>query len=312
MALMAGRFPADTEDSPRRQMAVRPGPNRGIADRLEEAASLLEVQGANPFRIRAYRRGAETVRTLATPVADLLDREGVEGLEHLPGIGPGLARAVRDIVRLGYFPMLERLRGEADPEKRLATVPGIGRRLASRLHDDLGLETLEDLEVAAHDGRLENIAGFGPKRLAGLRAALAARLGRVRPKGGPPSDDVPPVEELLDVDREYREAAGARRLPLITPRRFNPERRRWLPILHTRRGDRHYTLLYSNTATAHRLGRTRDWVVIYRDDAADGQWTVVTARAAGPLRGRRVVRGREEECAAAGPFPRSRGKGPGD
>lgn len=101
----------------------------------------------------------------------------------------------------------------------------------------------------------------------------------------------------MDVDREYREAVVAGRLAKITPRRFNPEGRRWLPILHATRGDRHYTVLFSNTARAHRLGKTDDWVVIYGDhDAADGQWTVVTGTS-GPLRGRRIVRGREGECA---------------
>ena len=111
------------------------------------------------------------------------------------------------------------------------------------------------------------------------------------------------------VDREYRESAAAERLPLIAPRRFNPEGRRWLPILHTTRNSRHYTALFSNTARAHELGRTNDWVVIYCDrGGSDGQWTVVTSRT-GVLRGRRVVRGRERECEryyGIGPPPQTR------
>jgi hypothetical protein len=269
--------------------------NEEIADKLEEAAALLASQGANAFRVRAYRRGARTLRQLREPVTGILAAEGTAGLERLPGIGGSLARAIRDIVRHGYFPMLERLRGDTDPVRLLASVPGIGRRLAVRLHEELGLETLEDLEAAAHDGRLEDIAGFGPKRLAGVRDVLAQRLARVRPQ--PRIGEAPPVGELLDVDREYREAAGADRLPKIAPRRFNPEGRRWLPILHTGRGGRHYTALFSNTARAHRLRKTGDWVVLYCDqDGADGQWTVITG-GAGALRGRRIVRGREEECA---------------
>jgi hypothetical protein len=190
--------------------------------------------------------------------------------------------------------MLQRLRGDADPVRLLGSVPGIGRRFAARLHDDLDLETLEDLEAAAHDGRLERLAGFGPKRLAGVRAVLAERLGRVRRPSA--ESRVPAVGELLSVDREYSEAAAAQRLPTIAPKRFNPEGRRWLPILHTTRNDRHYTALFSNTARAHELGRTTDWVVIYGDRGdSDGQWTVVTARD-GALRGRRIVRGREREC----------------
>jgi hypothetical protein len=270
--------------------------NDEIAGKLEEAAALLEQQRANPFRVRAYRGAAATLRRLKEPVSDILSAEGVEGLDRLPGIGENLARAIRDIVRLGYFPMLERLRGDADPIRLLASIPGLGPRLAGRLNEELGLETLEDLEAAAHDGRLDELAGFGAKRLEAVRSALAHRLARVRPPArlGP---DAPPVGELLDVDREYREAVSQDGLPKIAPRRFNPERRRWLPILHTIREGRHYTVLFSNTALAHRLNKTGDWVVIYCDrDVRDGQWTIVTA-ASGPLAGRRVVRGREEECA---------------
>lgn len=104
------------------------------------------------------------------------------------------------------------------------------------------------------------------------------------------------VAELLDVDREYRARAAAGTLPRIAPRRFNPAREAWLPVLHTGRGGRQYTALYSNTARAHELGATGDWVVVYRDDHdGRGLWTVVTVRR-GPLAGRRVVRGREEAC----------------
>jgi putative hydrolase len=67
-------------------------------------------------------------------------------------------------------------------------------------------------------------------------------------------------------------------------------------VLHTQRGTRHYTALFSNTARAHELGTTHDWVVIYRDDDDHGRWTVITAQY-GRLRGHRIVRGREQECA---------------
>jgi len=272
-----------------------PGPNEAIAQRLEEVARILEEQGASRFRVRAYRRGAATLRELARPAAELLSEGGMEALEALPGIGESLARAVRELVRWGRLPMLQRLRGETDPVALFLTVPGIGRRTAARLHDDLGLESLEELEAAAHDGRLETI-GVGPKRLAGIRESLAQRLARVRtPRPSPVP--VPSVGELLDVDAEYRRRARAGSLPSIAPRRFNPAGEAWLGVLHTRRGERQYTCLFSNTARAHRLGATRDWVVIVLDGGREeGQWTVVTARH-GPLAGRRIVRGREEECA---------------
>ena len=192
--------------------------------------------------------------------------------------------------------MLDRLRSEADPVTLLASVPGIGRVLANRLHEELGLETLADVEAAAHDGRLATVAGFGPKRLAGIRDSLAHRLRRVHLPMVP--GDTPSVSELLEVDREYREKAAAGELQQIAPRRFNPSGEAWLPILHTRRGARRYTALFSNTARAHRTGNARDWVVLYGDNGSgEHRHTVITARY-GPLRGRRVVAGQEEECQA--------------
>ena len=102
---------------------------------------------------------------------------------------------------------------------------------------------------------------------------------------------------LLELDGIYREQAAADELPRIAPRRFNPERRAWLPIGHYERAGWHFTVLFSNTALAHQLGRTQDWVVIffYDHDHREGQRTVVT-ETRGPLRGLRVVRGRENEC----------------
>jgi hypothetical protein len=270
--------------------------NAEIARQLDEVGLLLASQGAVEFRARAYRNAAETIRNLPLPAADLHADEGIEGLARLPNIGPRIARAIRDLLVLGRLPMLDRLRGEADPIELFSSVPGIGRKLAERLHHELGLATLEDLELAAHDGRLAAFPGFGPKRLAGVTSALAQRLARARPVAALTAP--PPVAELFDVDRQYLKAAEAGRLPVIAPRRFNPGHEAWLPVLHTDRGERHYTALFSNTALAHRLGRTRDWVVIYGDgDREEHQATVVTART-GPLAGKRVVRGREPECIA--------------
>jgi DNA polymerase (family 10) len=258
--------------------------NSRIADKLEETARLLEDQHSNPFRVRAYRRAAETVR-----------RNRQSMLQRLPGIGEGLARSIRDMVLTGRLPMLDRLRGEADPIAVLMSVPGIGRVTAERIHDDLDIDTLEELEMAAHDGRLADIVGVGKKRLEGIIHSLEARLGRVRGAKPEPDHDEPSVEELLDVDREYREKSESGKLRRIAPRRFNASGEAWLPILHTQRGDRHYTALYSNTARAHRLETTKDWVVLYCDGAqAERQYTVITSRF-GPTKGQRIVRGREGE-----------------
>lgn len=275
--------------------------NDAIAQRLETIADLLEAQEANPYRVRAYRQAATTLRELKQPAREILEREGVEGLRRLPTVGVSLARTIEQLVQTGKIALLSQLQGETAPEQVLATVPGIGPVLAARIYEQLGIDSLPDLEAAAYDGRLAQVPGFGAGRLRAVREVLAGRLhrrpptrDRVRPQ--PPAGQ-PPVSELLAVDREYREKASAKRLPTIAPRRFNPTGQAWLPILHTERDNNHYTALFSNTARAHELGTTRDWVVIYRDDQnGAGQWTVVTARF-GPLQGKRVVRGREEECA---------------
>jgi hypothetical protein len=272
--------------------------NGTIARRLEEVAAILEEQGANPFRIQAYRRAADVVRRERRPVAEILEREGVEGLQRLQGIGEGLSRSIRDLVHLGRLPMLDRLRGESDPVALLSSVAGVGRVTADRLHHDLGISTLEELEAAAHDGRLSEVLGLGPKKIAGIIDSLGARLSRVRMvRTQTPPPDGPSVAEILDVDREYRERAAKGDLQRIAPRRMNPAKEAWLPVMHTERGARHYTALYSNTPRAHDLGKTGDWVVIYYDaDGSESQCTVITSER-GPLRGKRIVRGREEECA---------------
>jgi predicted flap endonuclease-1-like 5' DNA nuclease len=271
--------------------------NVEIARRLDEVAELLTEQAANPFRIQAYRHAADTIRKLPRSLPEIVHQEGLEGLRELPGIGDSLARSIHTLVTTGRLPMLERLRGEVDAVALLASVPGIGKVLARRLHHDLGIDTLEDLEMSAYNGRLANLAGVGPKRLAGIIDSLAARLGRVR--GRSPAAlaaDEPPIGELLDVDGEYRDKAAAGALPIIAPRRFNPTGEAWLPVWHTQRGERHYTALFSNTARAHRLGMTHDWVVLYYDGGrGEGQCTVITSQR-GRLKGKRIVRGREAEC----------------
>jgi len=271
-------------------------PNEQIAQRLDELAGVLNQQGADTYRVAAWRRAAMTLRRLSEPVSEVYRREGLGGLQKLPGVGERIGLAVRSLILTGKLPMLDRLRGEMDPVAVLMSVPGIGRVQAERLHRDLGIDTLEDLEAAAHDGRLGTIEGFGTKRISGIADSLATRLGRVRPVPAVTTEEVP-VAELLDVDQEYRTSSAAGRLRKIAPRRFNPKGEAWLPVLHTQRGERHYTALYSNTAHAHELGKTADWVVIYWDSGlGERQSTVVTAYQ-GPLHGQRVIRGREGECA---------------
>ncbi|MDB5306837.1 MAG: polymerase protein [Gemmataceae bacterium] len=266
--------------------------NDEAARRLERAAKRLSERGENVFRVRAYRVAAETVRALPRPAAEILQVGGRRALMELPGIGDRLSLTLEQLLLTGHMPRVEGL-GDS-PEELIATVPGLGPELARRIHEALHVETLEDLERAANDGRLAGVPGMGAKRLRGIREALA---GRFRRAVGGPAAEPPPVEDVLAVDRTYREQAGRGALRTIAPRRFNPTGEAWLPVLKTRKNGRRYRVLFSNTATAHRAGREHDWVVIhFEKDGAAGQCTVVT-ETAGPLAGRRVIRGRETECA---------------
>jgi hypothetical protein len=270
--------------------------NQAIAEKLLEIADLLEQQNANPFRVNAYRKAARTVSAHPEPIAALAEREGTEGLDRLPTIGRSIALAIQEMLRTGRWQQLERLRGTLDPEQVFQSIPGVGAELARRIHEVLEIESLPELELAAHDGRLEQVPGLGPRRARMIAATLGQMLQR-RPARPHASEEEPVVDVLLDVDREYREKAARGKLRKIAPRRFNPSREAWLPILHTQRGDWHVTALFSNTARAHELKKTDDWVVLYfhTDHGPEAQRTVVT-ETSGPLEGRRVVRGREAEC----------------
>jgi putative hydrolase len=273
--------------------------NAQIAAILTELADLLESQDAGQYRVAAYRAAAKTVGGLTQPLREIEQTEGVTGLIRLPTIGESIANLIEQYLRSGHVVLLDRLRGEASAEKVFTTVPTIGPELAHRIYEQLHIETLPELFQASGDGRLDEVPGIGPKRARAIRESLASSFGRSTPppRQFPPPDRSVSVAELLDVDREYRAKAEADRLPKIAPQSFNPGKVAWLPILHTDREGRHYTALYSNTARAHQLNTTHDWVVVYRDDdRRQGRWTIITSQF-GKLRGCRIVRGREEECA---------------
>jgi len=283
--------------------------NQEIADVLERVAALLEAQDANPYRVNAYRKAARLVERSDRSLAQVAVAVEGEKLEDLPDIGKSIGGAIREFVLTGRLALLERLEGELSPEDLFTTVPGIGEELAKRIYSELHIETLEDLEMAAHDGRLEKVPGMGHRRVTAVRDSLesvlsrsgrrrARRLRRLDKEEIHGEPDQPSVVLLLEVDEEYRKKAEKGKLRTISPRRFNPDGKYRLPVLHTDREGWHFNTLFSNTARAHELGKTRDWVVIYYEkDGHENQHTVVT-ETHGPLKGRRVVRGREKECFA--------------
>lgn len=276
--------------------------NQEIADVLEKIADLLELKDANPFRVGSYRNAAETVRKADRSISKIALQEGQSALQSLPNIGEGIAWIIHEAAKTGRSEMLERLQGEIAPGELFTQVPGIGETLAQRIVDKLDVSTLEELEQAAHDGRLEKLEGFGQQKVENIRVSLAGMLStaaqRSRRQSGKNTNQEkePGIDLLLEVDRDYRQKAAAGELRKIAPKRFNPEGKAWLPILNTHKQGWDFTALFSNTARAHELEKTHDWVVIYYEkEKVEGQATVVT-ETKGPLEGKRVIRGRESEC----------------
>jgi Holliday junction resolvasome RuvABC DNA-binding subunit len=287
-------------------MKTKVAGNEEIAATLDHVADLLELERASGFRVRSYRQAAQTIRDLDTPVRTLLKQDGEHLLQDLPGIGAKLAGSIREIATTGRLGLAERLEHETWPGQLFTEVPGIGEELARRIHEQLGISTLEELEVAAHEGRLEQVEGIGPERAEGVRVVLAGMLSqssrrKLRQALGdkvPTQEDQerPSVDLLLEIDAEYRGKAERDQLRKIAPKRFNPQGEAWLPLLKTERQGWSFTALFSNTATAHRQGKTHDWVVIYYERAGEQQQGTVVTAERGKLAGRRIVRGREREC----------------
>jgi hypothetical protein len=273
--------------------------NREIAELLEEIADRLDAREADVNRVRAYREAARNVVDAGRTLQSLYSQKGEPGLQEIRGVGEGLSAVIAEYLETGRSTLRDDLAAEADSVQMFRQLPGISEKLARRTTRQLGAHTLEELELAAHDGRLKEVRGFGPQRVQTVKEVLAGRLSRsdrsrTGQSGGKAQE--PPVSLLLEIDREYREKAEAGQLKKIASRRFNPERETWLPLLEEDRRGWDFTALFSNTSRAHELQKTRDWVVIYyRRGRREGQSTVVTATR-GELAGERVVRGREREC----------------
>jgi hypothetical protein len=267
--------------------------NRTIARKLNQYARQLERDQANLYRIKAYRRAAESIERLTTPVADLVAAEGAQGLRRLPGVGDHLSFAIERLLATGDFHILSGKHAEVPPDEDIRSLPGVGPHLAELLWEQLGIRTITELEKADQDQRLNQLH-ISAKRRDKLRRILRDCQGAQAP---PPSNVAEPqVSVLLEIDREYRRLAKKNQLPTIAPEEFNPARDSFLPLYFVRRRGWKCRALFANTALAHRLGRTRDWVVIYfSNEEHQGQRTIVTEER-GPLRGQRVVRGREAEC----------------
>lgn len=150
--------------------------NLGVARIFTNIGDLLEIKGANPFKIRAYRNAADIVGHMAEPIADLGDAE----VRALPGIGKDLTAKIRELIDTAALAYYDELRQEFPPTiLEMLRLQGVGPKTVAVLYGELGIETLDDLETAATEGRLRTLKGMGPKKELLLLRSLAEHRRRV-------------------------------------------------------------------------------------------------------------------------------------
>ena len=173
--------------------------NAEIAAVLEEVADILELEAANPFRIRAYRNAARTLQAFAPDIASLL--ASGQALPKLPGIGEDLAGKIGEIASTGSCALLQRLRGEVPAGLReLLKVSGLGPRRVARLWHELGIQTPAELQQAARSGQIRQLHGFGEGSEEKLLQSVELLLHT--PQRWLLSRVAPIAERLLDALRE--------------------------------------------------------------------------------------------------------------
>lgn len=139
-----------------------PVQNADVAEIFQKVADLLDIQGANPFRVRAYRNAARTVSSLPRNVSEMIENKG--DLTKLAGIGKDLAEKIHEIVETGTLGQLEEIEKETPPElNELMKIDGLGPKRVKVLYRDLGVSGLKSLREAAEKGKVRDLEGFGKK-----------------------------------------------------------------------------------------------------------------------------------------------------
>ena len=155
-------------------LPFRPMQNADIARQLDEVANLLEMSDANPFKVRAYRNAARTVRDHPEPLAELV-RAGGFDLTELPSIGEGIAEEIEALVATGEMPQRRTLVKKLPPGLLdMLRIQGLGPKRVKLLHEKLKVKTIADLGKAIESGKVAKLAGFGPKMVEKIRAGLGA------------------------------------------------------------------------------------------------------------------------------------------
>jgi DNA polymerase (family 10) len=153
--------------------------NEDIAAVFDEIADLLEIEGDNPFRIRAYRNGARTLRELGRDIGSFI--EGGGDITQLPGIGKDLAAKIHEFMETGHCQALQKLRKQLPADlPELLKLPGLGPKRVHALFHELDIHTAEQLERAARDGLIQTLPGFGAKTEARILDALQAHVDTQR------------------------------------------------------------------------------------------------------------------------------------
>ena len=148
--------------------------NPDIARLFDEVADLLEIRGENPFRVRAYRNAARTIRDYPEPIAELI-HSGSKDLTEIPGIGEDLAEKIAAIVKTGDLPLRKKLAAKLPAGLLdLLRIPGLGPKRVRLLHQKLKVKSAADLAAALDKGKIQKLKGFGPKMEEKMRAGLGA------------------------------------------------------------------------------------------------------------------------------------------
>jgi DNA polymerase (family 10) len=144
-----------------------------IADVLEKTATLLELKGENPFKIRAYTNAARSLETWGDSISDLRDEET---LEKIPGIGKAIAAKIKELVETGSLRFFENLRSEFPAEiLELFSLPGLGAKKIKALYEQLGVSSIAQLQAACESGRVAELPGFGKTTQEKLCRAITER-----------------------------------------------------------------------------------------------------------------------------------------
>ena len=147
--------------------------NEDIARRFHRLSALMEIRGDDPFRLRSYRNAAEAIEVWPTPMKTIAEKEGIAGLQEIPGVGKAIAGKVIDLLNRGTFDAWERLIAET-PETvlDLTEIPGIGPKTAALLHQRFKVSSLPELKAFVVGGGLDMVDGIGPKTAERIKQTL--------------------------------------------------------------------------------------------------------------------------------------------